>query len=141
MDDDTIRKSLKKTARSFSQTMPILLGVLLLISAILVLFPPSLYEKVFTGNKIADPLIGAVLGSFAAGNPITSYVIGGELMDQGVGLLAVTAFIVTWVSVGLIQFPAESLILGRRFALVRNGISFISAVFIAILVTFTLELM
>jgi len=95
---------------------------------------------VFTGDEIFDPLIGAVIGSVAAGNPITSYIVGGELIDQGVSLLAVTAFIAAWVTVGLAQLPAEGMILGKRFALTRNGVSFLSAVIVAILTSITLEL-
>lgn len=136
----TITASLKKTARSFARTFPTLIGVMLFISLILVLVPSSLYGKVFTGNEILDPLIGALIGSVAAGNPITSYIVGGELIDQGVSLLAVTAFITTWVTVGVLQLPAEATILGKRFALIRNGAAFLSAVLVAILTTVTLEL-
>jgi uncharacterized membrane protein YraQ (UPF0718 family) len=132
--------SLKKTATSFASVFPILIGVMLLISLILVLVPPSLYGAVFTGDEIFDPLIGAMIGSVAAGNPITSYIVGGELIDQGVSLLAVTAFIAAWVTVGVAQLPAEGMILGKRFALIRNGISFLSAVLVAILTSVTLEL-
>ena len=64
---------------------------------------------------------------------MTSYIIGGEQMFQGVSMLAITAFIVAWVTVGVIQLPAEALMLGKRFALLRNVISFITAVIIAIL--------
>jgi len=135
-----ITASLKKTATSFARTFPTLIGVMLFISLILVLVPSSLYGKVFTGNEILDPLIGAVIGSVAAGNPITSYIVGGELIDQGVSLLAVTAFITTWVTVGVLQLPAEATMLGKRFALIRNGAAFISAVLVAILTTVTLEL-
>lgn len=140
MKVEEIKTSLKATIKSFAQVLPIVLGVLMLLSLVLVLVPATIYGRVFTGGEILDPLVGAVLGSVAAGNPITSYIIGGELMDQGVGILAVTAFIVAWVTVGLVQLPAESMILGRRFALVRNGASFVSAVLIAILMAATLEL-
>jgi uncharacterized membrane protein YraQ (UPF0718 family) len=140
MDAKKIRSSLERAAKSLVQALPILLGVLLLISLVIVLVPPSFYGRVFTGDEIFDPLLGATLGSIAAGNPINSYIIGGELMDQGVSTLAVTAFIVAWVTVGLIHIPAESLMLGRRFAFIRNGVCFASAVIIALLMTFTLKM-
>jgi uncharacterized membrane protein YraQ (UPF0718 family) len=136
----TMAATLKKTATSFARVFPILVGVMLLISLVLVLVPPSVYGVVFTGDEIFDPLIGAVIGSVAAGNPITSYIVSGELIDQGVSLLAVTAFIAAWVTVGLVQLPAEGMILGKRFALIRNAISFLSAVLVAILTSVTLEL-
>ena len=135
-----ITASLKKTASSFARVFPVLIGVMLLVSLMLVLVPPSVYGAVFSGDEIFDPLIGAAIGSIAAGNPITSYIVGGELIYQGVSLLAVTAFIAAWVTVGVLQLPAETAVLGKRFALIRNGISFLSAVLLAILTSVTLEL-
>jgi hypothetical protein len=110
----------------------------MLLSLVSTLVPKSLYAKIFTGNRIIDPLIGALVGSISGGNPVSSYIIGGELRLQGISMLAITAFIVAWVTVGVIQLPAEALMLGRRFALVRNGISFITTVVIAIITVLTL---
>jgi hypothetical protein len=62
-----------------------------------------------------------------------SYIIGGELLKQGISLIAVTAFIVAWVTVGFIQLPAESMILGKKFAFVRNILSFIFAIIVALI--------
>jgi len=114
-------------------SVPILLGVLLLIGLITTLVPKAFFSRVFTGNRVLDPLIGAVFGSAAAGSPLTSYVIGGELLNNGISLVAVLAFIVSWVTVGAVQLPAESMMLGKSFALLRNGISLIMAVVIAVL--------
>ena len=87
-----------------------------------------------------DGLIGSVFGSISAGNPITSYIIGAELLKEGVGLFAVTAFLVAWVTVGIIQLPAEAAILGKKFALTRNLISFILAILVS-LATVTILMM
>ena len=102
--------------------------------------PKEFYAAVFSGNKFLDPLIGAVLGSVLGGNPITSYILGGELLKQGVSLLAVIAFLLTWVTVGVIQLPAESLMLGRKFAIIRNSVSFLTAIVMAVLVVVTLAI-
>jgi len=75
-------------------------------------------------DQIIDILIGALVGSIAGGNPMTSYIIGGEQMFQGVSMLAITAFIVAWVTVGVIRLPGEALMPGKRFAIVPNVISF-----------------
>jgi hypothetical protein len=64
--------------------------------------PKQAYRFIFSGNWLIDPLMGAVLGSISGGNPLTSYVIGGELRQEGVSMLAITAFIVSWVTVGII---------------------------------------
>jgi len=138
MTQSARKQAFLKTVQSLKRSLPILLGVLMLLSLATSLIPKSLYGKIFTGNHLIDPLIGAVVGSIAGGNPVTSYLIGGELRLQGISMLAITAFLVAWVTVGLIQLPAEALMLGRGFALIRNGISFVMAIIIAILTVLTL---
>jgi hypothetical protein len=127
-----------QTGRAFRKSLPILGGVLMLIALADTLIPKQAYRMIFTGNRVLDPLVGAAVGSISAGNPITSYVIGGELRQQGVSMLAITAFLLAWVTVGMIQLPAEALMLGRRFAVVRNAVSFCTSIVIAILTVLTL---
>ena len=125
--------AIKKTTNALKNTFPSLLGVLLLI-AVVQQFDISKLSHLFIGNPLWDSTIGSIIGSVAAGNPITSYVIGGELLEEGVSIFAVTAFVLAWVTVGVVQFPAESIILGRRFALVRNLSSFILAILVSMAV-------
>ncbi|MFH1412944.1 MAG: hypothetical protein ABIG10_02860 [bacterium] len=133
-----MKNALIKTLNSFKETFPIILGMLFLISFVLVAIPKTFYTTIFTGNKFIDPFVGALFGSISGGNPITSFIIGGELLKQGISLLAITAFILAWVTVGVIQFPAESLMLGKRFAITRNIVSFLMAIVIAVLTVITL---
>jgi len=141
MENKILRDSFFKTARSFRMTIPILIGVLLLISLLITAIPPEFYIGLFTGNVIADSLAGALFGSIAAGNPINSYIIGGELMVYGISMFAITAFIIAWVTVGAIQLPAEGLMLGKKFAFVRNAVSFLLSIVVAILTVITLGLL
>jgi hypothetical protein len=53
-------------------------------------------------------------------------------------MLAITAFIVSWVTVGIIQLSAEAVMLGKRFAIVRNTVSFWTSILIAIVTALTL---
>jgi uncharacterized membrane protein YraQ (UPF0718 family) len=141
VDSQRFKKALEGLWNNFKTSMPILLGVLLLVGLANSLIPKSFFASLFTGKGLLDPFIGALFGSIAAGNPVTSYVIGGELLKSGVSLTAVLAFILSWVTVGIVQLPAESLMLGRRFALTRNAVSFLMAMLIALLTSATLELL
>lgn len=132
-EKSTVKNAFQKTWNNFINSFPVILGVLLLISLIFTLIPATLLSKVFTGNRLLDPLIGAIAGSLSAGNASTSYIIGGELQQEGVSLLPITAFIVSWVTVGIVQFPAEALMLNKRFAVIRNLIAFVSSIIVAIL--------
>jgi len=129
----TLKESFLKAGRMFWNVFPLILGTVLFISLILTLIPKSFYLMIFQKNIILDPFIGSFVGSVSAGNPLVSYIIGGELLKQEVSLIAVTAFIVAWVTVGFIQLPAESMILGKRFALYRNLLSFIFAIIVALI--------
>ncbi|MBN2096307.1 hypothetical protein JW752_02800 [Candidatus Peregrinibacteria bacterium] len=134
-----MKKAFGQTLKSFSQMFPIIIGVVMLVSLFLALVPAAFYAKVFTGSDWIDPLVGALVGSISSGNPVVSYILGGELLSQGVSLIAVTAFILSWVTVGMIQLPAESLMLGKKFALIRNAVSFIASLIVAYLTVLTLS--
>lgn len=140
MNSQRVRESARKTLNSFKTSIPILVGVLLLISLVITAIPKEFYAALFAGNVVVDSLVGALFGSIAAGNPMNSYILGGELLKQGISLFAITAFIVAWVTVGVVQFPAESLMLGKRFAMVRNLVSFGLCIVIALLTVLTLGL-
>ena len=121
----------KKTSTSFLQMLPMMLGTLLLTSLI-VPFVPRLFETGLLGlHPLLDVLTGASAGSIAAGQPVVSYLMGGELAKLGMHPAGVTALIVAWVTVGLTHLPVEATMLGRRFALYRNLFSFLSALLIA----------
>ena len=96
------------------------------------------YPTLFTGNYFIDPLIGATIGSISFGMPITAYIAGGELINSGVSLLAVTAFILTWTTVGVTMLPLEIKFLGKKFAIIRNVANFVIAIIITILTIITL---
>ncbi|MCK4456785.1 MAG: hypothetical protein KAW39_03505 [Thermoplasmata archaeon] len=115
-----------------------LIGVVLLLGLFRTFVSKETISSVFTGDVMSDTLIGALIGSVSAGNPILSYIIGGELLNEHVSLFAVTSFIVAWVTVGMVQLPAEAAILGKRFAIVRNILSFILAILVSMATVATL---
>lgn len=134
-----IKKATQKSLNNFKIMIPILIGVLLLVNLITVA-SSDIYLKLFTGNYIKDSFIGALAGSVSFGIPVTSYIIGGELLKDGVSLLAVTAFILTWSTVGIAMLPLEISFLGKKFAIIRNIVNFIFAIVIAVLVVWILKI-
>jgi len=130
---ERLKEANTKALKGLWDVAPIILGVLLLVSIITVIIPKSAYEYLFTGNYFFDSLIGSLLGSMLTGNPITGYILGAGFLKNGISLVAVTAFIAAWTTVGIVQLPAESLILGKRFAISRNISAFIMAIIVAII--------
>lgn len=140
MDNKEFQKAFLKTLKNFKQFLPMIFGVIFLLGLMTAAIPKSFYSNLFQKSEAFNLLLGDALGSISAGSPITSYIIGGELLKQGVSLMSVTAFILAWVSVGIIQLPVEAKALGKKFAFKRNFLSFISALIIAVLLSLTLLL-
>lgn len=140
-DAPTPANALRKTARQFIQLLPVLAGVILLMGLFQSFISKDHLASIFSGNMFPDTLWGACAGSIFAGNPINSYVIAEELLRNNVGFFAVTAFLVTWVTVGLVQIPAEASALGKKFALLRNGLSFVLSIPVALATVLILNLL
>ncbi len=131
----------KKTGKMFSRSLPNILAVILLSGLFIEFIPVERISAFMGGGQLADALLGAAFGSISTGNPLISYMLGGELLDQGISIITVTALLVSWVTVGSIQLPAEIQSFGPRFALVRNSLSFLFALIIALLTLITMQIL
>ena len=130
-----------KSTRSLGSAFPLIVSVIFLTALIQTVFPPQVIGNLFHNTIFFDAFVGSTVGSILVGSPVTSYIIGGELLNNGVSLTAVTAFIVAWVTVGVVQFPVEAAALGQRFAFQRNAISFILSIIVAMSTVFIFRLL
>jgi len=137
-DKKNIVSAFFKAFKSFGTSLPIILGVILVLGLCRAFVSVQMLSAVFTGELLRDTVIGALIGSIFAGNAVNSYIIGGELIRENISLIAITSFLVAWVTVGIIQFPAEATLLGRRFACVRNMLGYILAILVSIATVKTL---
>lgn len=135
-----LKQAIKKSLNSYKTALPIIVAVLLLVALINEFFQGG-YSSLFGHSSLIDTFIGAIAGSISFGIPLTSYIVGGELLDSGVSLAAITAFILSWTTVGVVMLPLEAKFLGWRFAAIRNGINFVFAVLIAYLTVFLINLL
>lgn len=140
MEDVTLKSSLLNSLRGIWKSIPIMFGIILLIGILSNILTKDIYSRIFTGNLLLDPLIGSTIGSISAGAPFISYIFGGEMLSQGVSLVAVTAFIIAWVSVGIVTLPVEAHFLGKRFAIIRNLLSFVFSIVVAIVTVLILQI-
>lgn len=132
-----MKEKLIKPVKMIAKNLPIMIGIILLIGIIEEFVTFESIAGFFTGNTFLDTFIGSFMGSIFAGNSMNSYIIARELQSVGISLFAITAFLVSWVTVGLLQAPIEAQIFGRAFAIKRNLYSAVLAVFVSI-VTVTL---
>ena len=132
--------ALRNSAKQFAGMIPVMTGIILVIGLLDALASKAVISAIFAESTALNILWAACLGGVFAGNPINSYIIGAQLLKHGVSLVAVTAFIMAWVTVGVVQLPAEMATLGKRFAVARNAVSFIFSIVIAVVTVVTLNL-
>lgn len=134
-------KVLQKSSLSFLAMAPLLLATIGLVGLFQILVTPKMLASLFRGNPFIDTLIGTLSGAVAVGNPIVSYLLGGELLNQGISLYAVTAFLLSWITLGFTQLPAEIEVFGGRFTLYRNILAFLFAMLTAVATTLTIQVL
>lgn len=110
-----------------------MLSVIFLIGLILTLLPP---ERI-AGFISRQPLLPATVVSAAVGAitlipAFIAFPLVGTLVHAGVGIVPSVAFLTTLTMVGMVTFPLERREFGFKFAAVRNALSFLFAVAIAL---------
>ena len=128
-----MKKKFLQPLKSIIVNLPIMLGIILLLGIIEQFVTFNKVAELFTKNTLIDTVIGSFVGSIFAGNSMNSYIIARELQAAGVSMFAITAFLVSWVTVGILQAPIEAKIFGRNFAVKRNLYSAVFAVFVSLI--------
>ena len=134
-----LKQALISTFKSLYTIMPMLFAVIGLVGLFQAAVSPQMLHSLFSGSPLQDTFIGTLIGGVSVGQPFLSYIIGGELLKEGISLYAVTAFILAWVTFGIMQLPLEWAIFGARFTIVRNLLGFIFALLIALATAVTLS--
>jgi len=139
-ENKSFTKELKKATLGVISMLPMVFGIVGLVGLFLSFVSKESLTSIFSGNVISDTLAGTLAGAVAVGQAMISYIIGGELLSSGISLYAVAAFILSWVSLGFIQLPAEAEVLGVKLTLIRNILALISTILIAILTVYIVGL-
>ena len=141
MEHPTFMQAFYKSLKGFALNLPMLIGVILLSGLFEVFITPDMLSSLFTGDAFYDTLTGTISGGVSVGQPFISYLIGGELLDSGMSYYAVTAFVLSWVTLGVVQLPYEYSLFGGRFTLTRNLLAFIFVLLISFATVQTLQLL
>lgn len=131
----TFQKALLRSSKNFFFLSPLLLGIISLVALMQTLVSPQVLETLFRGNPLLDTFTGTVAGALGSGNPIVCYLLSGELLQHGVSLYAISAFILSWVTLVAIQIPAEATVFGIRFTILRNLLAFLFTPLLAVTIT------
>jgi uncharacterized membrane protein YraQ (UPF0718 family) len=76
-------------------------------------------------------IIAAIAGSITLIPAFVAFPLVGSLVNVGASIIPAVAFLTTLTMVGVVTFPLEKKEFGVKFALVRNLLSFVAALLIA----------
>lgn len=133
----TFRNSFFKALRGFVSILPMVIAVVGLVAIFRTYVSPEMLSALFGHGRAADIAIGTLAGAVSSGNGALSYVIGEGLLDHGVSVYAVSAFMLAWVTLGFVQLPAEASVFGLRFTVWRNLLTLVSTVAVSYLAVVT----
>lgn len=127
--------SLKNAIKSFVGIMPYVIIIVLGIG----LMQGFLSKEVISGflgesSGFSGVFLSGFLGAILYIPAIVSFPLTASLIDSGVSIMVAAAFITTLTMVGLVTLPLEIKELGKKFAILRNLLSFVIAIIIAIII-------
>lgn len=110
-----------------------IIGILFLIGLILTFIPPVTIKEVLgKSNLFISTVASAIIGSITLIPAFVAFPLVGSFIDAGASIVPGVAFLTTLTMVGFVTFPLEKQEFGLKFALVRNGLSFIFAIIISL---------
>lgn len=126
--------AMKVTWNASKRLIPAILAVILVIGLFLGFMPPNWISKTLgSSGGFLGVVIAAFLGSILFIPAVLAFPMGASLLQSGASVMSVAAFITTLTMVGFVFIPIEVKELGKRFALLRNGLSLVAAIIIAVL--------
>lgn len=126
-------QSMKKSRGMMQHMLGQIVSIILLIGLVLTLIPPEMIERALgTSNQVLATILAAIVGSITLIPAFVAFPLVGSLIDAGASILPGVAFLTTLTMVGVVTFPMERHEFGTKFALARNGLSFVFALIVAI---------
>jgi uncharacterized membrane protein YraQ (UPF0718 family) len=134
-------KDRKKTKKAFIvakkgliKMAPSLLTIIGIVGLILgILTPETISSLIGAEAGIWATMLGAILGALTLIPSLVAFPLAGSLLRAGATTMTISAFVTTLVMVGVITAPMEIKSLGKKFTLYRNGLSFLFAIIIAVI--------
>jgi uncharacterized membrane protein YraQ (UPF0718 family) len=133
-DRGRTKQSLGVAVKSFIRILPTVLIIIVFIGLLMAFVPPDqisrfMGEQAGFGGLLAIAALGAVLFIPA----LISFPLAASLLQSGASTAAAAAFITTLTMIGVVTLPLEIKELGKKMALLRNGLSFVIAIAIALI--------
>ncbi|WP_456326345.1 permease [Palaeococcus sp. (in: euryarchaeotes)] len=133
-DRTKTKQALKMAVISFFRISPTVLAIILIIGLFSGFVPESQISKVVGENAgFRGVLTVAFLGAILHIPSLVSFPLAASLLEKGASITSIAVFITTLTMIGMVTLPLEIRILGKKLALLRNGLSFIIAIIIGLI--------
>lgn len=110
-----------------------ILSIIFAIGLILTLLPPvEIAAFVSNQSVLLATVVGALFGTITLVPAFIAFPLVATLVKAGVSVVPSVAFLTTLTMVGVVTFPLEKKAFGVKFTVVRNGLSFLFAIAIAL---------
>ena len=131
-DKDKAVQSLRIALKSFIKMLPMIFIIIIAIGLLLGFIPPDQISR-FVGDQsgLGGVILIGVVGALMHIPALLSFPLASSILENGASVTTVAAFITTLTMIGMITLPLEIKMLGKKIALLRNGISFVIAILIA----------
>ncbi len=127
-------RALKVAGKSFLKMLPMVLIIVVLVGLLLGFVPPKGIETFFGAQSgVLGTLIIGGVGAALHIPSLIAFPLAGSLVESGASVSSAAVFITTLTMIGTVYLPGEIKILGKKFTLLRNGLSFLVAVVISLL--------
>lgn len=133
VDREKTRRALKISTKSLINLVPRILGMVVLVGLVLALVPPDMLTKLFRLHGIGGFMLVSAIGSIITMPAPIAFPLVGSLFKLGAAPATLAAFVTTLTMVGIITAPMEISYFGTRFTLIRQTLSFVTAIIIGLL--------
>lgn len=126
-------ESFRKSASHLKKLSPSLFGMIVIVGLILAAVPEESLSQLFSMKNVWSFIFVSLIGAVMTIPGPIAFPLAGSLLRLGVEPAILASFITTLTMVGLTSSPIEISYFGKRFTILRQGLSFISAVVIGLL--------
>lgn len=132
-DKRRTKQALQMASRMGKGMLASILSIIFAIGLILTLLPPTEIARLASNQSVLlATFTAALFGTVTLVPAFIAFPLVGTLVGAGVSVIPSVAFLTTLTMVGVVTFPLEKRSFGTKFTVVRNSLSFVFAMIIAL---------
>ena len=128
-------QALKIACKRFFKIMPPFITMLIMVSIALTFIPNKVILAILGGgehSRFLGVVLGLILGSVTLMPGFIAFPLCGILLKKGVPYMVLSAFSTSLMMVGVLTYPLEKAYFGSKVTIIRNAISLLIAIIVAI---------